>query len=453
MFDKLEKYLAPLAKKLSNNIILASIRDGFIISTPFIIIASIFLLIANFPITGYPEFMAGIFGEGWASHLSVVVSATFDVITLLTVIGIAYAFAKNLKVNGISGSVVAFVSFLILTQQSYPGFINEEGNAFRGLSFGNLGSQGIFLGMLTALLSVRVFAYIDHKGWTIKLPDGVPPAVADSFAALIPSAFVMTLFFFIRLVFSFTNYEYAQTFIYEILQAPLMGFGEFAAFDVIYQFLSNLFWFFGINGPAITNTVFRPIHETMTIANLTAFEAGESLQYIFTGPFRDFFSNFGGGGSTLSLVIVMLLMGKSQRLKQLGRLSIIPGIFGINEMIIFGLPVVLNPIILIPFLFVPVINSILSTIVMSLGIIPLTTGVALPFTTPFFFSGWLSTGSVLAGIFQIGLVALDCVLYYPFFKILDNQYLEQENSQEVTEKDEVDDVDDISLDDISFDDL
>lgn len=450
MFDKLEKYLAPIAEKLSSNIILASIRDGFIISTPFIIIASIFLLIANFPITGYPEFMAGIFGEGWSAHLSVVVSATFDVITLLTVVGIGYAFAKNLKVSGISGAVVAFVSFLILTQQTHSEFVNADGDVFRGLSFGNLGSQGIFLGMITALISVRVFAWVDHKGWTIKLPDGVPPAVADSFAALIPSAFAMFLFFLIRLGFSFTHYEYAQAFIYEILQAPLMGFGEFAAFDVIYQFLSNLFWFFGINGPAITNTVFRPIHETMTIANLTAFEAGQPLQYIFTGPFRDFFSNFGGGGSTLSLVIVMLTMGKSQRLKQLGRLSIIPGIFGINEMIIFGLPVVLNPIILIPFLLVPVINSILSTIVMSLGIIPLTTGVALPFTTPFFFSGWLSTGSLLAGVFQIGLVALGCVLYYPFFRILDNQYLEQEKNPEVSESDE---VDDISLDDISFDDL
>lgn len=450
VFNKIEKILSPVAEKLSNNIVLASIRDGFIISTPLIIVASIFLLIANFPITGYPEFMAGIFGAGWSSHLSVVVSATFDVISLLTVIGIGYAFARNLKVDGISGGVVAFVSFLILTQQTYPDFVNEADRAFRGLSFGNLGSQGIFLAMLTALISVRLFAWVHDKGWIIKLPDGVPPAVMESFAALIPSAFVMALFFSIRLGFTFTSFEYAHTFIYEFLQAPLMGFGEFKAFDVIYQFLSNLFWFFGVNGPAVTNTIFRPIHETMTLANLAAFEAGQPLQYIFTGPFRDFFSNFGGGGSTLSLVIVMLTMGKSQRMKQLGKLSIVPGIFGINEMIIFGLPVVLNPVILIPFLFVPVLNSILSTIAMTIGLIPLTTGVALPWTTPFFFSGWLSTGSLFAGIFQIGLVALGSVLYYPFFKILDNQYLAQEQDPSVSKTDELDEM---SLDDISFDDL
>ncbi len=450
MFDKLEKILAPLAEKLSNNIILSSIRDGFIVGTPFIIIASIFLLIANFPITGYPEFMAGIFGEGWASHLSVVVAATFDVISVLTVLGIGYAYAKNLKVDAISGSIVALISFLIITQQVYPEYVNEAGNAFKGFSLGNLGSQGIFLSMVTALISVRLFAWVHHKGWVIKLPDGVPPAVMESFAALIPAALVMVLFFLIRLGFSFTSYGLAHTFIYQVLQAPLMGFGEFKAFDVIYQFLSTLFWFFGINGPAVTNTVFRPIHEAMSLANVAAFEAGEPLRYIFTGPFRDFFSNFGGGGSTLSLVIVMLVASKSQRLKQLGRLSIVPGIFGINEMIIFGLPVVLNPIILIPFLFVPVINSILSTIAMSVGLIPLTTGIGLPWTTPFFFSGWLSTGSVFAGLFQVGLVALDCVLYYPFFKMLDNQYLIQEQS---SDEEETDDIDEFSLDDFSFDDL
>ncbi|NLL75445.1 MAG: PTS sugar transporter subunit IIC, partial [Erysipelothrix sp.] len=202
---------------------------------------------------------------------------------------------------------------------------------------------------------------------------------------------------------------------------------------------------------AVTNTVFRPIHEAMTIANLTAFEAGNVvLPYIFTGPFRDFFSNFGGGGSTLSLVIVMVTMAKSQRMKQLGRLSIVPGFFGINEMIIFGLPVVLNPIIIIPFLLVPVINSILSTFMMIFEIIPFTTGIALPWTTPVFFSGWLSTGSILAGVFQIGLVILGCAIYFPFFKILDNQYLTEEATPGANTKDE---IDELSFDDISFDDL
>src|SRR5699024_9093953 len=204
MFNKLEKILTPIAEKLSNNKVLIAIRDGFIISTPLIIVASIFLLVANFPIPGYPEFMADIFGESWSQQLSVVVGATFDVISLLTVLGIGYSFAKQLKVDPISGGIVSLVSFFIITQQNYPEFVNEAGRAFGGFSFGNLGSQGIFLAMLIALISVKIFSLVHHKGWIIKLPEGVPPAVMESFAALIPSAFVMVTFFLIRLVFQAT---------------------------------------------------------------------------------------------------------------------------------------------------------------------------------------------------------------------------------------------------------
>ncbi|CAM4212714.1 PTS sugar transporter subunit IIC [Erysipelothrix inopinata] len=450
MFDWLENTMAPIAEKLSTNKVLVAIRDGFLISTPLIIVASIFLLIANFPITGYPEFMEGIFGAGWDSHLLVVSNATINMIALLNVLGIAYSYAKQLKVEPIAGGVVALVSYLIITPQTHELFLNADGKPFRGFAFSNLNSQGLFLAMITAIIAVQIFAFVTKKGWVIKLPEGVPPAVMGSFAALVPSMFVMITFFLVRLVFVNTSFGSAQNFIFTVLQTPLMGLGTNNFFEVIYQFLSNLFWFFGINGPAITNTVFSPIHNTMTYANQAAYIAGETLPYIFTGPFSDFFGNYGGGGSTLSLVLLMVTMGKSQRMKQLGRLSIVPGIFGINEMIIFGLPIVLNPIILIPFLLVPVMNIALSTAATIMGIIPYTTGIALPWTTPIFFSGWLSTGSLFAGVFQLGLLALGCLVYYPFFRILDKQYLEDEMKPQDTV---VDELDDISLDDISFDDL
>ena len=144
----------------------------------------------------------------------------------------------------------------------------------------------------------------------------------------------------------------------------------------------------------------------------------------------------------------MIFKGKSERMKKLGKLSIVPGIFGINEMVIFGLPVVLNPIIAVPFLLVPLVNTILSTAATLLNIIPRTTGVLLPWTTPMFFSGWLSTGSIIAGLFQIILVIIGCLIYYPFFKVLDTQYLKEETQP--VEQNEKDDLEDISLDDISF---
>lgn len=447
MFDKLEKILGPVAVKLSSNKVLTAIRDGFLVATPLIIVASIFLVVANFPIPGYSEFLAGIFGKNWEGYLDSVVNSTFGVVALLGVIGIGYYYGRARGIEGIAGAAVSLVAFLILSPQSHPLFVNQDGKSFGGFAFRNLGSAGLFLAMITALVSVSIFVKIKDRGWTIKLPEGVPPAVINSFAALIPSMFVMLTFFIVRLVFNFTEYKYAHDFIYKVLQTPLMGFGQSLIFEPIYQFLSTLFWFFGINGPAVTNTIFGPIHLALTTENLTAFNAGQPLPNIFTGPFGDFFGNFGGGGSTLSLVLLMLFAGKSQRMKKLGKLSIVPGIFGINEMVIFGLPVVLNPIIVIPFLLVPLVNIILSTAATVIGIIPYTTGASLPWTTPLFFSGWLSTGSIIAGFFQIGLVALGCLIYYPFFKVLDNQYLKDE-TKPIEEKD---DLNDISLEDISFD--
>ncbi|MBS6042900.1 MAG: PTS sugar transporter subunit IIC, partial [Clostridium baratii] len=317
-----------------------------------------------------------------------------------------------------------------------------------GLAFEYIGSNGIFLALIISLVSVRVFNWVYKKGWTIKMPDGVPPAVADSFAALIPSAIVITLFFLVRIGFEFTSFETAHNFIYKVLQTPLQGAGNTLFAQIIYSLACTVFWFFGINGPAVANTVFAPITKILTIENLEAFQAGLPLPNIFTDPFSNFFTGFGGGGSTLSLVIVMVLFCKSQRIKQLGRLSIVPGFFGINEPIIFGLPIVLNPILIVPFVGVPVVNLVLSTIATNMGIIPYTTGVSLPWTTPIGFSGYLSTGSVMAGVWQIGLLLLGCIIYYPFIKMLDKQYLKDEEKSANEQS-----VDDISFDDLSFDDL
>ena len=428
MFASLEKIMGSSAEKLGNNKVLIAIRDGFLVSTPLIIVASIFLVIANFPIPGYVDFLAQFFGQGWPSKMDAIIDSTFSVLGLLGAVGIGYAYARQLESDPIAGGAVALVCFLIITPKVHSDFVNAaNGKAFNGFALAHLGSAGMFLAMITAIISVKIFVTIKNKGWVIKMPDGVPPAVTQSFAALIPSAFAMFFFFVVYLVFSATDYQYAHNFIYKILQAPLMGFGQSLIFEPIYQFLSTLFWFFGINGPAVTNTVFNPIHLALTAENLEAFKQGATLPNIFTGPFGDFFGNFGGGGSTLSLVFLMVFFGKSERMKKLGRLAIIPGIFGINEMIIFGLPVVLNPLIVIPFILTPLVNTILSTIATLIGLIPYTTGAALPWTTPFFFSGWLATGSIVAGLFQIVLIIIGMCIYYPFFRVIDKQYLHEEH--------------------------
>ncbi|MBS4536756.1 PTS sugar transporter subunit IIC [Clostridium sp. D2Q-14] len=259
---------------------------------------------------------------------------------------------------------------------------------------------------------------------------------------------MIQLFFLVRIGFELTSYESAHNYIYIVLQTPLMGVGNSLGAQIVYVVSSSVFWFFGINGPAVTNSVFFPIFRTLSIENLAAFEAGLPLPHIYTGQFVDLFQTFGGGGSTLSLVILMMMVCKSQRIRKLGNLSIVPGIFGINEPIIFGLPIVLNPIMIIPFIGVPFVNTVLSAIAFETGFLPYTNGVALPWATPLGFSGYLSTGSMKAAIFQVILVALGCLVYYPFIKVLDKNYLKDEQSN--TEEDE---LEDISFEDLSMEDL
>ena len=444
MFNKLEKVLGPVADALTKNKILIAIRDGFLLTVPVTIVGSIFLLIANFPINGWYDMIASFAGADWGSYFDAVIMATFDTVTLVGVLGIAYCYARELDVDKMAGAILALICFLIITPK-----VHTFGETTVGaLRMANLGTAGMFLGMITAITSVKIFAWAVKKNFVIKLPDGVPPAVMDSFKALIPSGIAMIIFFIVNIIFVNTPYECAHNFIYQVLQAPLEGLGRFSGFEIVYQFLSTLFWFFGINGPAVTNTIFAPIHKALTLQNYEAAKAGLEMTNIFVAGFSDFMCNFGGGGSTLGLVIMMAFMGKSQRIKQLGRLSLPAAIFGINEPIIFGLPIVLNPIMAIPFILTPVVNTTISTILTYIGIVPVIGGAQLPWTTPIFFSGYLVSGSIITSFVQLGLLAIDMLIYFPFLKMLDNKYLLEEQN---TSDDSGDEIDDLSFDDLSLD--
>ena len=447
--NKLEKFLMPLADVLTKNRVLIAIRDGFLITTPLLIVGSIFLLIANFPIPGWESAIANVLGPDWTEWFTAVSRASFNCTGLLTALGTGYAMAREFGGDKIQGAAVAAVAFFILMPTSHIATDAEgalvEGATVSGLSFDYIGPNGIFMALICAILGVWLFCYAYKKGWTIKMPQGVPPAVMDSFAALVPSAIVMACAFLIRIVFSFTEFGTMQDFIVAILQTPLEGLGDTLGANLLYTFMCSFLWFFGINGPAVANSVYF-IGNVLTAKQLMAFEAGQALPYIFTNPFSNFFTNFGGGGSTLSLVILMVTVCKSKRIKQLGRLSIVPGFFGINEPIIFGLPIVLNPIIIIPFIFVPMINLTLSYWATLADIIPRTTGVSLPWTTPIGFSGWLSTGSWKAALWQIFLLVLGILIYYPFIKTLDKKYLEDEQKAEASAEEAEEDFDFADLD-------
>lgn len=427
--DKLEEKLMPMAAKISGNAHLQSIRDGFALAMPLLIIGSIFMLISNFPIQSWMDLLRSteINGNTIASYFSAATNATFTIMSIFVVIGIGYAYGGKLKVNQMFSWVVSLVAWFILMPFSFE-FTpegSEEALTVNGLSFDWLGSKGVFIGIISAFLAVRIYKTIIDKGLVIKMPAGVPPTVGQSFAALLPAAFVMTAFVLIRVIISLTPWDNAFNFVYSVLQLPLQHIGGTLTAMVLVYLFAHILWFLGIHGTNITDSMFAPILYALSAENLAKVNAGQLPENIINVQFQNLFATYGGAGSTLSLLIVAVLIAKSKRLKQLSKLSILPAIFGINEPVIYGLPIVLNPILMVPFILVPTINIIISYITMNIGLVPIPNGVIMPWTTPPIVSGFLSSnwqGAVL----QIFLIALGCLIYYPFVVAIDKNNLIQE---------------------------
>lgn len=457
MLSKLEKILMPLAEAIGRNKYLMSVRDGFLVSTPLLIAGSIFLVIANFPIPAWTEWLSAVVlnpntGETLATFLGKPSDATFTIMAVFAVMGISYSFAKHMKTNPLFGAAVGLMSWFLLMPYLVTGNAVIDGTkqavTLTGLSLGWLGAKGIFVGIICSFVSVHIYAWVERKGWVIKMPDGVPPTVVESFSALIPAIMVMTVFFFINLILGALGTDAFQI-IFEFLQTPLLNLGDtLGAMVTAYIFL-HFFWFFGVNGGSVVGAVFNPILQTLSLENLNYFRTGEGVGHIICQQFQDLFATFGGAGSTLSLVIAMILFCKSKRITELGKLSLVPGIFNINEPIIFGLPIVLNPTMIIPFMIVPTVNIVISYLMMASKLIPICSGVNIPWTCPLGISGVLAT-NWLGGVLQIALLLLGVVIYMPFIKIMDKQYLKDE---EEAAKKKAESDDDISLDDLSFDDL
>lgn len=461
MFNKLEKVLMPLAEAIGRNKYLISVRDGFLVSTPLLIVGSIFLLIGNFPIQSWTDWLSGVTigNTTFASLIGKPADATFTIMAIFATMGIGYSFAKQMHTNPIFGAAVSLMSWFIMMPYVASGtpsaLVDAAGKAIdttgltaslTGISLGWIGAKGIFIGIICAFSSVHIYAWVERRGWIIKMPKGVPPTVVQSFAALIPAGAVMGIFFFINFLFAACGTD-AFTFIFNFLQTPLLGLGDTLGAMVIAYIFLHLFWFFGVNGGSVVGAVMNPILTTLGIENLEAYKAHQELPHIITQQFQDLFATFGGAGSTLSLLIAMLLFCKSKRITELGKLAIVPGIFGINEPIVFGLPVVLNPTILVPFMVVPTVNIVIAYFAMKVGIVPYCNGINVPWTTPVIISGFLATNWVGA-LLQACLLMIGVIIYMPFIKIMDKQY--QNDEAKAIEKNEEDDID---LSDLSFDDL
>lgn len=409
--DSLSEKIMPLANKLGQNRYLSVLRDAFMLAFPLTMFGSIIVVFNNLPFfsDATKGTLTTLFGNGQ--------NATMSIMSVFVTFGIGYYLCKSYDVEGIFGGAVSFASFLILT----PFFMTtEDGAEISGvLSLDRLGAKGMFIAMIAAFLAAEIYCRITKRGWQIKMPDGVPPAVARSFAAIIPA--ISTLFIFLLVNAAVTGIfdTNLHDVIYEIIQKPLVGLGSSLPATLISIFFIQFLWFFGLHGQIIVNSVMDPIWNTLMLENL---EAKGELPHIITKPFMETFTvGLGGSGMTLAVVLLMIFVMKKKQYKDIGRLSLAPGIFNVNEPVIFGLPIVLNATILIPWVLAPIIVTTFNYLVMAAGIVPAPTGVSVPWTVPVFFSGMLATNSILGGLLQLIDMLIVGVIWYPFLRILDKE--------------------------------
>lgn len=414
--------IVPVANKMGAQRHMMAIRKGIISTLPLTIVGSFFTIINNIPIEAVAKML-----EPYKDILDIPFRYTVGILALYSTFGIASSLAEYYKLDKLTNGILAVLAFLISAAAPIQVTDNVKGviDAGRYINIANLSASSLFASIVTGLLTVEIYRFFKERNITIKMPDGVPPEVSNSFVALFPAAFILLFFWFVRYVLGFNISTFLTTILMP-LKGVLVGNSLFGGLLTI--FLITGFWTLGIHGAAILAPITRPFWEMSIAQNMGEFTNGTSahqLSTIFTEQFLQWFLWIGGAGGTLALV-VLFMFSKSAYLKDLGKLSFLPGLFNINEPIIFGAPIVMNPILGIPFILGPLVTGTLSYVLTITGVVPMMMA-RLPFTVPSPLGAFVSTNwSIPAMILVFVNFLIDLAIYYPFFKVFEKQQLEKE---------------------------
>lgn len=414
----IEKFLVPIATKLNAQRHVCAVRDAFILTFPLTMAGSLMILL-NFVLLDPNGFIAKLIHLGdlipnladYQAIFSPVLKGSTDILAILVVFLIARNLSRTMGGDDLLTGLTALSVFFII----YP---NSEQAGH--LSTQYLGAQGLFVAIIVGLIVGEVLTRLSKSPkLEIKMPEQVPPAVARTFKILLP-IMIVTIGFSIAnfILLKVTNGGGIHTLVYNVLQAPLTKLGSSIWSTVVLALVSNLLWIMGIHGPntvaAIRDTMFAEANAAnikYVQENLTAWGA----PYPNTWALNDAFANYGGSGMTLGLLIAIFIFSKARDQRDIAKLSIAPGLFNINESVVFGLPIVLNPIFVIPFILVPVINILIGyfAIVVLKIIPPIAYGVV--WTTPGPLIPFLGTGGEIMGL-VMGFVclAVSTLVYAPF---------------------------------------
>ncbi len=420
-----EKLLPPILKFVNTKAITA-LRNGMLYTMPFSIVGSIFLLLANFPVQSIADWVTN---SGLGEYFNQAYGASFAIMAFFAVMGIAYSYVKAEGYEGLPAGMIGLVIFLLTMESSVT---DAEAN----VTIANVidktwtGGQGMISAILVGLFVGWGYTWFLKRDIRIKLPEQVPTNVANSFTALIPAAVLTTIalgiYIFFDKVFQTTVVEW----IYTVIQSPMQGVTDSLGGAMMLGFLVPFLWFFGVHGSTIVGGIMGPILQANSLANTAILESGKALTlenggHIVTQQFLDQFMTVTGAGMTIGIVLYMVAFARSAQFKQLGRLSLIPAFLNINEPIIFATAIVMNPIMVLPFILTPMVSGVITYFALYTGIVPLFTAVQVPWTTPPIISGFL-VGGIRTAILQFVVLAIGFFIYYPFIRKVDSLNYKQE---------------------------
>ena len=422
----LEKYIEPVMTKINSYKLINALKNGTMFMTPYLIFGGIILVITNFP--GLDKISPEI--STWLNtNLSQLSNCTIGFMGLIMIIGMASAYSEELKINQIYGTITALLSYLVVTvfsstQEILIDGVSQTATMSNVIPLDAFGSRSMITGIIVALISVRIFAWVIEKDIVIKMPENVPPMVSNAFTSVLPAAASILFFGVVRIVFAYTPFGSLTECIYTLITTPLMGIGNnIISFLLITQIFANLLWFFGIHGTNVVNSVWAPVLTTMGVANLEAFQAGKDLPYIISNSFNSVY----GITNVYVIIIAMLIVMKSKRMKSVAKVSTVPAVFCISEPMVFGLPIFMNPILFIPYLLCSSIQFAIAYFLCYIGFAPVPV-IPTPWTCPAFINVLLATNWNFMGVItQLILIVVGVLIWLPFMKVLDRSFLKEEN--------------------------
>ncbi|KMV30390.1 PTS transporter subunit EIIC [Photobacterium swingsii] len=425
IFDRvlnfIENVVAPVAGRISAQRHVNAIKDGFVSTMPFLIVGSLLLVLA------FPPSEGNFFFDGWHGLIDIIgkenIMAPFQlsmgIFALYAAFGIGFSLAESYKLRAMNTGMLSIFAFLLAVAPMLD--IKDVGGVLPGAF---LGGTGAFTAILCGLLVPEMQRLLIKYNIRIKMPDAVPPKISASFDLLIPIVFISFIIMSINVFLGQYDLKIPSA-IMQLFQPLVLASDSYIA-CLIAVLMVQLLWFSGIHGGSVVGGIIGPMLLINLGLNQDALAAGQPLPAIFINPVMDFFIFVGGAGGTWGLVLLMM-RSKATQLKTIGKMSIIPGTFNINEPVIFGTPIVMNPIYFIPWLLAPTLNTTIVWLAFKSGFVAKIIAIP-PWTMPAPIGAIIATNSGTAALVVLSSLIVSAIVFYPFLKIHEKQLLAEEKA-------------------------